>query len=120
MQSKIIDGKSLGLMLSGGAAMLNSHVSELNSLNVFPVADGDTGTNMYSTIEGGIAALNEETDSIGSVSGSFARASLLSARGNSGVILSQIFAGINEVLKDLDQAGSPELCEAYKSGIKSS
>lgn len=120
MQSKIIDGKSLGLMLSGGAAMLNSHVSELNSLNVFPVADGDTGTNMYSTIEGGIAALNEETDSIGSVSGSFARASLLSARGNSGVILSQIFAGINEVLKDLDQAGIPELCEAYKSGIKSS
>lgn len=118
MQSKTIDGKLLGLMLSGGAAMLNSHVSELNSLNVFPVADGDTGTNMYSTIEGGLAALNLEEESIGRVAASFARASLLSARGNSGVILSQIFSGLGEALCSLDVAGVPELCEAYSKGIE--
>lgn len=120
MSINTIDGKRYSEMLLGGASVLSAHIGELNSLNVFPVADGDTGTNMYSTIEGGIVALNRETDSIGQVSREFARAVLLSARGNSGVILSQIFAGINEHLKDREQVCVTELAEAYKNGIKTS
>ncbi len=120
MSTQTINGKRFREMLSGGAAVLSEHIGELNSLNVFPVADGDTGTNMFSTVEGGLAALNADIDSIGQVSRSFARAVLLSARGNSGVILSQIFAGINDFLKDYESVGISELADAYKNGIKTS
>lgn len=120
MSTQKIDGKSYAEMLSGGAAVLCQHIGELNSLNVFPVADGDTGTNMFSTVEGGLATLSTDVASIGAVSRCFARAALLSARGNSGVILSQIFAGINEYLKDCDSATATDLANAYKNGIKTS
>ena len=66
MNTKIIDGKCYAKMLLGGAEMMSMHVNELNALNVFPVADGDTGTNMLSTIEGGLAEAQKiETQSIG-------------------------------------------------------
>ncbi|MBQ2763621.1 MAG: DAK2 domain-containing protein, partial [Firmicutes bacterium] len=93
MNTQTIDGKCYTQMLMGGAAQLAAHAEELNALNVFPVADGDTGTNMAKTIEGGLAGIKETGESIGAMSGDFARGVLLSARGNSGVILSQIFAG---------------------------
>ena len=121
MSTYKIDGKRYAEMLSGGAAVLSEHISELNALNVFPVADGDTGTNMFSTVEGGLSALSSELpQSIGELSCAFARASLLAARGNSGVILSQIFAGINEYLKDCDTVGAGELAEAYSNGVRTS
>ncbi len=121
MSTKIIDGKSYARMLLGGAAMLAVHTEELNALNVFPVADGDTGTNMLSTIEGGLGELkNYETDVIGDFSKKFSRGILLSARGNSGVILSQIYAGINEVLSECDSADALTIAEAYRHGIKKS
>lgn len=120
MSNQKIDGKCYAEMLSGGAAVLCQHIGELNSLNVFPVADGDTGTNMFSTVEGGLSTLGTDVDSIGAVSRCFARAALLSARGNSGVILSQIFAGINEYLKDCESATAADLAAAYKNGIKTS
>ena len=116
-----LDGQLFTRMLLGGAAMLSLYVDELNALNVFPVADGDTGTNMLSTLDGGLNTLGMTTsDSIGETSGIFARAVLLSARGNSGVILSQIFAGINEAISGLDTIGVKELCSAYLNGIKTS
>ncbi len=118
MNTKTIDGKVWERMLLGGASVLASHVEELNALNVFPVADGDTGTNMLKTIEGGIAeAKKQESDSLGAFSNQFARGILLSARGNSGVILSQIFAGINEVLKEYDTINTKNLAKAYESGV---
>ena len=121
MNTKMIDGKRYAQMLLGGAGMLAIHIKELNALNVFPVADGDTGTNMLSTIEGGLAAIkNLETDSIGELSKAFSRGILLSARGNSGVILSQIFSGINEVLEGHDRVSAQTLAQAYESGIKKS
>lgn len=121
MSINTIDGKRYAEMLTGGAAVLSEHITELNSLNVFPVADGDTGTNMFSTVEGGlVAASGEISESIGDVSKQFARAALLSARGNSGVILSQIFAGINEYLENCRTIGTKELADAYKNGIKTS
>lgn len=121
MNTKTIDGNSYAKMLSGGAAMLALHVKELNDLNVFPVADGDTGTNMLKTIEGGLAALGQEqTGCIGESSSQFSRGVLLSARGNSGVILSQIFAGINDVLKEQDRIDAPMLAKAYAQGVEKS
>ena len=120
MNTKTIDGQGYAKMLLSGAAMLSLHVKELNALNVFPVADGDTGTNMLKTIEGGLAAIEKENDSIGEISKQFARGVLLSARGNSGVILSQIFAGINEVLKEETKTDVSTLAKAYAKGIEKS
>ena len=121
MSTKTIDGKCYAKMLCGGAAMLALHVKELNALNVFPVADGDTGTNMLKTVEGGLLALEGQTDlGLGELSNRFSRGILLSARGNSGVILSQIFAGINEGLAKKDLADAPALAEAYLHGIEKS
>jgi len=108
-------------MLIYGAARLAEQAGELNKLNVFPVADGDTGTNMSSTVDGGLSAIGEDIpSSIGEISAKFARAALLSARGNSGVILSQIFAGINEYLKSCDEVDVLGLADAYKNGIRTS
>ena len=121
MNTKTIDGQSYVQMLSGGAAMLSLHVSELNALNVFPVADGDTGTNMLKTMEGGLAAIEKaQNECIGDISRQFSRGVLLSARGNSGVILSQIFAGINEVLKEKNSIDALTLAKAYIQGIEKS
>ena len=121
MSTKTIDGKFYARMLCGGAAMLALHIKELNELNVFPVADGDTGTNMLKTIEGGISAIEKESsDCIGDLSKKFSRGVLLSARGNSGVILSQIFAGINEVLESEENVSVMLLAKAYTHGIEKS
>ncbi len=111
-------GKTYLQMLLGGAESLQENVERLNDLNVFPVADGDTGTNMYRTMQGGlIEATADDTDSIGKVSKAFAKGILLSARGNSGVILSQIFTGINEILQYFDKATPMQLADAYRAGI---
>lgn len=121
MRTTSIDGKCYARMLLGGAAMLSLHVKELNALNVFPVADGDTGTNMLKTIEGGLSAIEKEPgESIGEISKQFSRGVLLSARGNSGVILSQIFAGINQVLEGQESVSVPTLAKAYIQGIEKS
>ena len=110
MKRKTIDGKCFAEMLRGGTAMLSEHAQEINDLNVFPVPDGDTGTNMIKTLEGGLCEISEEqNDSIGALSDNFAHGVLLGARGNSGVILSQIFAGISEVLSKYDKVGVSEL-----------
>ena len=121
MSTKIIDGNCYVRMLHGGAAMLALHVKELNALNVFPVADGDTGTNMLKTVEGGLSAIENRTEiGVGELSKLFSRGVLLSARGNSGVILSQIFAGINEVLSGVESANALTLAKAYLHGIEKS
>lgn len=121
MDKRTIDGKCYARMLIGGAAMLSIHAKELNALNVFPVADGDTGTNMLKTIEGGLSAVEKDASaSIGKFSKQFSRGVLLSARGNSGVILSQIFAGINEVLKEQELADVSIIADAYRHGIERS
>ena len=120
MARQTIDGKCYASMLRGGAAMLLEHSEEINDLNVFPVPDGDTGTNMAKTMDGGLSEISADSESIGRVSGDFTHGVLLGARGNSGVILSQIFAGINEELSGYDEVGAKELVEAYKKGITKS
>ena len=119
MYTKTIDAECYSRMLFGGAALLAAHIGELNDLNVFPVADGDTGTNMLKTMEGGLAKVEtDKSDSVGALSDLFSRGMLLGARGNSGVILSQIFAGINEELSSYTSISAKELSRAYLNGIK--
>ena len=120
MSIKTIDGSTYARMLMGGAARLSKHTEELNALNVFPVADGDTGTNMLKTMEGGIGNIPGDAAGVSTVSGAFARGVLLGARGNSGVILSQIFAGIHEGLANIQTATAADLAQAYQKGITKS
>lgn len=121
MNTGKIDGKQYAKMLLGGATLLSEHIEQINDLNVFPVPDGDTGTNMAKTLEGGISEIaNEETNSIGHLAKSFAHGVLLGARGNSGVILSQIFAGIGAELAKHDEVNASTLAMAYNKGIEKS
>ena len=118
---QIINGADLRRMIISAAASIEIHKQQLNELNVFPVPDGDTGTNMLKTIEGGLLALENRSDLyVGELSKLFSRGILLSARGNSGVILSQIFAGINEVLAEQDSVNALTLAKAYIQVIEKS
>ena len=121
MTEMTIDGSCYHRMLLGGAQKLAEHKEELNALNVFPVADGDTGTNMLRTMEGGLTQVNPDTEvPVGDISNSFAKGILLGARGNSGVILSQLFAGINQELAGLESVTAQDLARAYLQGITKS
>ena len=113
-----IDGKKFAQMLLGGASSLLEHAQEVNDLNVFPVPDGDTGTNMVKTLEGGVSELaNSAEKSVGEISSSFCHGVLLGARGNSGVILSQMFAGMNEELSKHDTVDAPTMAQAFLRGV---
>ncbi len=91
---------------------------DINKLNVFPVPDGDTGTNMYMTLLSSYEEINKSNPkNVGEVSQCIARGSLMGARGNSGVILSQIFKGINIILKDKDTMTSKEFSLAFIEGV---
>lgn len=97
----IIDGKDLRKILSGVYFNLDNHKQELNSLNVFPVPDGDTGTNMSLTLKSAYNNLKSiNSDDLGEVIKAFSNGSLMGARGNSGVITSQILRGISQGVAD--------------------
>ena len=115
---KYLGGLLLAKMARGGAAELRSNAEEVNNLNVFPVPDGDTGDNMRMTIESGIAAIEDlNTNNIGKVMDEFSHGMLLGARGNSGVILSQFFAGVAQGLKNFKEADPATLGTALKMGV---
>jgi DAK2 domain fusion protein YloV len=106
-------------MLISGANNLFNYYPEVDTLNVFPVPDGDTGTNMNLTFSSGIKEIgNLHTHEIGAVAKSFSRGLLMGARGNSGVILSQIFKGIALQLEHKDSVGAVELAKAFVRGQK--
>ena len=90
----VLDGKMYTEMINAGAANLKAHAQEINDLNVFPIPDGDTGDNMLSTIMGGVSDEESAEESIGEAARKASDGMLLSARGTSGVILSQFFDGI--------------------------
>lgn len=105
-------------MISFGGALMEAHKEEINSLNVFPVPDGDTGSNMNMTIQSGVKAVsNGNLISVGDVAKSFSKGLLMGARGNSGVILSQYFRGVSEGLEGLDSATTIEFHEALGKGV---
>lgn len=113
-----IDGVIYSKMLHRGALRLHKHVEEINNLNVFPIPDGDTGDNMFLTFMGGVEAAKEENDSIAAVARKAADGMLLSARGNSGVILSQFFDGIAAGLEGIDAADVADFKRALQQGVK--
>ena len=119
MASSVLDGRDLIKFITAGAANLREHAQVVNDLNVFPIPDGDTGENMSMTMEGGIGAFDGyyNESSIGETSSKIASGMLMNARGNSGVILSQLFAGIAEGLKDKKTASITDLANALKMGV---
>ncbi|MBQ9117314.1 MAG: DAK2 domain-containing protein [Clostridia bacterium] len=112
-----LDGGDLAVMINGGAANLRDHAVEINDLNVFPIPDGDTGDNMLMTMMGGVSSTSRSCNSISDMARGISDGMLLSARGNSGVILSQFFAGISEGLSGKETANAAELGEAFRLGV---
>ena len=116
---KLIGGWLMKKMAIGGAKQLRSNAEEVNKLNVFPVPDGDTGDNMRLTIESGIRALeNLNSDNLATVMKTFSHGMLLGARGNSGVILSQFFAGTAKGLEKVDSADAVTFGKALQKGVE--
>ena len=119
MCPETLTGLMFAQMVAAGAANLNRSRRIVNDLNVFPVPDGDTGDNMYMTIDSGASAAVSLHDApLFEVAAAAARAMLLGARGNSGVILSQIFAGISDGLAGLGTASLEKLAMAMESGVE--
>lgn len=116
---KQLGGYLFAKMLRGGATELHAKADEVNKLNVFPVPDGDTGDNMSMTIESGVASLdNIDTDDLAEVLRVASRGMLLGARGNSGVILSQFFAGMAKGLENVETADAKKLAHALELGVQ--
>jgi len=115
---KKLKGDQFRELIINGARNLRAHMEEVDNLNVFPVPDGDTGTNMCRTIEGGVNNIVKlDTHSLDEISKYCAKGMLLSARGNSGVILSQIFRGICRAMTGKNEFNAVELAGAYKMGV---
>jgi len=119
MITKTLNGKTFKSLVVSGAKCLRDNIEEVNNLNVFPVPDGDTGTNMCHTIEGGVSsAKGVNSDKLSDICKPMSSGMLLGARGNSGVILSQIFRGICKGLQDKEEATAIDLVRAYELGVK--
>ncbi len=115
-----ITGALFKSMILNGAAAIDNHKGEINELNVFPVPDGDTGTNMSLTMGAGATALADSAPgTIGRAAEITAGALLRGARGNSGVILSLLFRGIARHLKDMDTADAVDFAAAITFGVDS-
>ena len=113
-----IDGASLAQMVIHAAASINSQKQQINELNVFPVPDGDTGTNMSMTISTAAAELKKKAPAgVGAVAQTNANALLRGARGNSGVILSLLFRGFAKALKDKEEADGGDFAVALDYGV---
>lgn len=114
-RKKTIDGQSLKRLVESGLTWLRTNQQTVNSLNVFPVPDGDTGTNMVLTMQ---AAWNEIKDlgyrNIGQMSAAVSQGALMGARGNSGVILSQLWRGFARGVHEHESLDGPTLVRAFK------
>ena len=112
------DSETLCRAFLSGANKLCNNKLILNDLNVFPVPDGDTGSNMSMTVSAAAKEiLKNDFDSVGKVMNAIASASLRGARGNSGVILSQLFRGMSRRLSDLTSADAIDIAECLKEGV---
>ncbi|WP_019771766.1 DAK2 domain-containing protein [Streptococcus sobrinus] len=106
-------------MVQAAATRLGNQAEYVNSLNVFPVPDGDTGTNMGMTIENGAKAVADQAaTSVGQVGQILSKGLLMGARGNSGVITSQLFRGFGQAIKDKEELDGKALAEAFQSGVE--
>jgi len=107
-------------LFTGGLEAIEEHQQEVDSLNVFPVPDGDTGRNMYLTMAAAVKELETATTShIGKVGEAIAQGSLMGARGNSGVILSQLLRGLTDGLKGKETITLQEFANAWEAAVAS-
>ena len=114
-----IDVQLFKEMIKSGMNNLANHAAQVDALNVFPVPDGDTGTNMNLTFTNGVkAALEVDEDSVGKVAKVLSRGLLMGARGNSGVITSQIFRGFYQSIKDEKTLDAMQLANALVNGSR--
>ncbi len=112
---KTINAILLRKMILSGSKMLEINRVAVDALNVFPVPDGDTGTNMSLTIQSAVKEVNAcKTNNMSDIADAVARGALRGARGNSGVILSQIFRGLFQVMKEMDQVETKDFAKAMK------
>ena len=114
---KTINGATFRKMLLAGASLLEQNRDYVDSLNVFPVPDGDTGTNMFLTIKNAVSEVNKcMGNDIASLSEAFSKGALRGARGNSGVITSQIFKGFCSVTKNCKEITTKDFAKAMQEG----
>lgn len=114
-----ITNLEFGKMVQAAADKLGKNAEFINSLNVFPVPDGDTGTNMTSSMASGAKyERNETSKRVGDLSAALAKGLLMGARGNSGVILSQIFRGFAKATEGMDVLSTADFVNAYANGAK--
>lgn len=114
-----LDGEALKELFSGGLANLRLHSREVDELNVFPVPDGDTGTNMSMTLQGGVnAAAAASFINVPEFAKKLSRGTLLGARGNSGVILSQFIKGFSLELESCKTVRPSDFLRAFQKGVK--
>ena len=114
---KTLNGQSLKLLLLSGSNNLYNHYPEVDALNVFPVPDGDTGMNMNLTLTSGSKEIqNRSDDNASEIAKVFSRGLLMGARGNSGVITSQIFRGFSKGLENLAKVDALAFSAAFQKG----
>lgn len=117
--ASVVDGERFKQLVYAGLVWLRQHQEEINALNVFPVPDGDTGTNMVLTMQSAweeVAGVDE--NSVGKVSHQVAHGALMGARGNSGVILSQIWRGMARYLDNKEWLTASDLAAALEEGVR--
>lgn len=119
MKTKLTNGQTLRNMFVAGTKWLEGSVSEINAINVFPVPDGDTGTNMLLTMQSAIDETKKiESESVSSIAEAIAHGALMGARGNSGVILSQFWRGLAKGLEDKDTFDGKDFANALLEASK--
>lgn len=113
-----LNGADFIRMVEAGALRLKTNVDRVNALNVFPVPDGDTGTNMNLTLTSGVEELRRRpSEHLGKAAEALAKGLLMGARGNSGVILSQLFRGFSKAVADLSTANAQQVAAAFQNGV---
>ncbi|MGM0902038.1 MAG: DAK2 domain-containing protein [Bacillota bacterium] len=118
MSIKALDGKRFAEMVIQGANHLSANAKMVDALNVFPVPDGDTGTNMNLSMTSGAKEVkNNVQEHIGNVGSSLSRGLLMGARGNSGVILSQLFRGFSKAIEQKKNITAKEFAQALEAGV---
>ncbi len=117
---QLINGEELHRLFTGGYRSLKKNMTAVNDLNVFPVPDGDTGTNMVQTFGGGLSGVSESTRSVCEYMGALSRAVLLSARGNSGVIFSQFVHGLARGFEGKQQISFSDFTYAFACAVEDS
>ncbi|GIN11271.1 kinase [Shouchella clausii] len=116
--SKKLNGETLAHMFIEGASELANKADVVDSLNVFPVPDGDTGTNMNLTITSGVKEIQKsQQGDVGEVASAFAKGLLMGARGNSGVILSQLFRGFSKAVERHSELTTEQFAKALQAGV---